>query len=81
MKYPVFYRIYSLLLVLLLCFSLSGCGSKKSFKSYQGVFDVRELIHDQTVDVIVLVFVKHFMLLLLMSAPERPPREHTVFRR
>ena len=27
MKHPVLYRIYSLILVLLLCFSLSGCGN------------------------------------------------------
>ena len=52
--------------------AFSGSGSDKAFKSNKGVLDIGELIHDQAVDVIVLVFVKHFLLLLLMFAPRDP---------
>ena len=58
--------------------AFSGCGSNEALKSDKGVLDISKLIHNQTVDVIVFVFVKHFMLLLLMCVPAGPPRKHTV---
>ena len=58
--------------------AFSGSGSNEAFESDESILDIGELIHDKAMDVIVLVFVKHFMLLLLMCVPAGPPRKHTV---